>query len=256
MIKDKSRTAKYPLIYVRSGANLTVQRNIGIKKSSGQYLYFFDDDVVLEKEYIETIMNTFEEFNDYNIGGISGCITNIKNEQQFIDRFLKKVFFLAGYGKGKIKLSGFPAFRIDQKLASVKVLTGCCMAFDRKVLNKFKFDEMLAGYSYMEDTDFSYRISRKFNLLYQPHAKLQHFSTTYRLLSSEELRKMLVRNHFYLFKKNFPKDLIHIFAFVMSIFGLIVYNALWMKDFKACLGILKGIITFSKIFKANSIFIQ
>ena len=206
---------------------------------------------MLEKKYLETIKNTFEELANYNIGGISGRITNIKTERQFIDLFLKKIFFLTEYGKGNIKLSGFPAFRNDPKLARVKVLTGCCMAFDRKVFHKFKFDEMLAGYSYMEDTDFSYRISKQFNLLYQPNAKLQHFATTYRVTSTRELRKMLVRNHFYLFQKNIPKDLNHIFAFIMSIFGLIAYNAIWMKDFEACIGILEEIITPLKISKTS-----
>jgi len=75
-------------------------------------------------------------------------------------------------GKGKLKLSGFPAHRDDNKLAFVKVLPGGCTAYLKEVFSRYLFDENLTEYAYMEDMDFSYRVSKKYRLLYQPEAKL------------------------------------------------------------------------------------
>ena len=40
----KPRSLPFDLIYVRSPAGLTRQRNVGIDISSGEYVYFLDDD--------------------------------------------------------------------------------------------------------------------------------------------------------------------------------------------------------------------
>jgi len=53
---------------------------------------------------------------------------------------------------------------------------------------------------------------------------------------------MMVRNHCYLFRKNLPKDVPHIFGFAMSIVGLLLYNGVLMKDIKACIGVIEGIL--------------
>jgi GT2 family glycosyltransferase len=232
----------YELKYIKTSPGLTRQRNIGIQNSHGQYVFFFDDDVVLDKRYIETILKTFDKFKDCNIGGISGRITNIKTDRHYIDFVLKKLFFLTDYGKGKLKLSGFPALRNDEKLAFVEVLSGCCMAFDRKVFSKYSFDEKLSDYSYMEDVDLTYRVSKQFSLIYQPKAKLKHLSTTHKITETRSLRRMLARNHLYLFKKNLPKTPPHIFGLILSFAGLLLNNLLLLKDIDACKGILESLL--------------
>src|SRR3970040_2707668 len=40
------------LIYVHTTPGLTHQRNIGVKHAKGEIIYFFDDDVVLESDYL------------------------------------------------------------------------------------------------------------------------------------------------------------------------------------------------------------
>jgi GT2 family glycosyltransferase len=232
----------YEVKYIRTSPGLTRQRNIGIQVSQGQYVFFFDDDVVLDKRYIETIIATFKRFKDCNVGGISGRITNIKIDRSFLDSIFKKLFLLTEYGKGKLKFSGFPAHRNDERLALVEVLSGCCMAFERKIFTKYMFDEKLTGYSYMEDVDFTYRVSREFNLIYQPEAKLKHYASTYKTNDTRQLRRMLAQNHLYLFKKNLPKTLPRITAFGLSLAGLILYNSLLLRDFRACKGILESLL--------------
>ena len=205
-------------------------------------MFFLDDDVVLDKRFIEIINDTFIKLEKYNVAGIAGRITNTKKTYNLIDRIFKKAFFLTDCGKGKVKLSGLPEHKIDRELGLVKVLPGGCTAYLKKIFSYYLFDEKLEKYSYLEDVDFSYRVGKNYLLIYQPHAKLQHFATTFRKRDSKNLRKMMVKNHKYLFKKNMPKDFVHITAFILSIVGLLAYNSLLMRDFKACKGVIKGLI--------------
>lgn len=243
LVNEKKYISKYKIKYFKSEPGLTRQKNIGVKKSKGKLLFFFDDDVVLDRKFIEVINDSFLEFNEFGVVGITGRITNTQISTNLIDKIYKRLFFLTEYGKGRLKLSGFPEHIFSRKISIVGVLPGGCTAYAKKIFSDYLFDERLKGYSYLEDVDFSYRVSRNYKLMYQPHAKLLHHATTYKTANTESLRKMLIRNHCYLFKKNIPKDFVRIYAFILSIIGLFFYNALFVRDFKACRGILKGLIT-------------
>jgi GT2 family glycosyltransferase len=242
MIQARKGSAGYPFVYLRSKPGLTGQRNIGIEKSSGRYICFFDDDIVLDAGYLEAIHRTFEKYSPKKIGGVVGRIENGCAENHPIESVIKKIFFLSDQGRGRLKPSGFPEHRNDSRQAFVNVFSGCCMAYCREVFNDFQFDEKLSGYCYMEDIDFSFRVSQKFRLLYQPEAICRHYATTYKTEDSRALRYMLAQNHLYLFRKNLPKDPFHLYAFVMSLFGLLLCNAVLLKDISACKGIIKGLL--------------
>ncbi len=75
---DHFNTLCFPhteLKYVHTSPGLTRQRNIGVKQARGDILYFFDDDVVLEKEYLSSMQKIFNAKPAY--GGGMGTITNI-----------------------------------------------------------------------------------------------------------------------------------------------------------------------------------
>ena len=115
-------------------------------------------------------------------------------------------------------------------------------AYRRDVFLKQLFDEKLGGDSYMEDIDLPYRVSRDYKLLYQPKATLEHFTKTHTNIDSRFLRRIIIRNHIYLFRKNIPKNLPHLYGFFMSILGLLLYNSIVAKDIRACLDLIEGII--------------
>lgn len=242
MLEQKSDQLSFDVIYKKTSPGSARQRNIGFSLSRGKFLFFFDDDVVLDSEYIRTIIDTFIKYKEKNLGGMTGRITNIKQSPKAWERIFFKLFFLTDLGKGKIKLSGFPSVKIDEKPAYVEFLTGCNMVYKSEVFSKFLFDEALTGYSYMEDVDLSFRVGKKYLLYYQPRAKLKHYSTSYKTYDSRTLRKMMIQNHRYLFKKNQKHDLIHIYCHLLSIIGVFIYNVFIQRDLRAGLGIIEGLI--------------
>lgn len=234
---------KLNIKHKRYKTGLTTARNMGIKESIGDIIIFLDDDVVLDKEYIYHIASIFKTFGE-DVGAACGEITGneyksralpgmIENESiQQIRNFVLDVFFLGPWGDGTFHRSGFPSHPINRRdTLFVECLQGANMAFRREVLNKFRFDENLQGYCFMEDCDISYRVSREYKIVYTPRAKLVH-NTSVISRDSDDLRmKMLLENHYYLFKKNFPQKIYNKFAFWTSVFGLFFISFIGMRKY-------------------------
>lgn len=219
------RSEKTKIIYVHTKPGMCYQRNIGIERSHGDIVFILDDDTILEKEFIKEIVNIFEQDKYKKIGGVQGDVTNMLNYSGILDaiyipihRIISELFFLSTVGNGKFRLSGFPACPWGvNRVLKVDYLSGCTSVFRRDVLNEFKFDENLHN---MTDVDFSYRISRKYQNVYTPYAKLIHNVSPGGRAALFMRKKRRIQDHYYLFRKNIPQTLNHKFAFHMSIIGL------------------------------------
>ena len=242
MVEQKRDKLPFDIIYKSTAPRLTRQRNIGISLSRGNYLFFFDDDVILENEFINIVSESFRQFKSFNVAGIMGRIVNIHNPSKSWEWLFKKIFFLSDFGKGRVKLSGLPSIRVDEELSFVGSLSGGCTAYVREVFYHYEFDENLKEYAYLEDVDFSYRVGKEYRLLYQPKARLRHFPSTYLKADSKGLRKMFIQHHAYLFQKNMTKDFPHYLGYWISIIGIFLYNGLIQRDFRACKGIIEGLL--------------
>jgi GT2 family glycosyltransferase len=242
MLKESKFKDYFNIIYKKSEAGLTKQRNVGVGLVNGEYLFFFDDDVVLEENFIEVICNTFYNFEGNNVGGVMGRIMNISSSTKIWDQLFKRIFFLSDIGKGRVKISGLPSIKIDNHISFVESLSGACMAYRGRVFQDYKFDENLKGYAYLEDVDFSFRVSKKYRLIYQPKARLIHLPSTYLTADRRALKKQLVQHQTYLFRKNMPKNIRHYSGLWISLIGNLIYNGIIQRDPRACLGIIEGLL--------------
>jgi GT2 family glycosyltransferase len=231
------------LIYKHTPKGLTVQRNIGIKHASKDVIYFFDDDVILQKDYLAQMNRAFK-LNPNYIGGM-GSIINMPAKDINIYRFLRYLFLLSrDYSSGKFTLSGQPTHSYGQKkFQTVQTLGGCCMAYRKQVFKKHRFDENLKKYAYMEDCDFSYRVSQDAPLFYNPNAILKHMQSPLDRDGIIDNKAMYIRNYIYLFFKNiYPRNKLKIIPFYWSIIGLFV-EAILIRNKDCIKGYIKGIKT-------------
>jgi GT2 family glycosyltransferase len=232
------------LDYVHCEPGLTRQRNIGIKKVTEDIVYFFDDDIVLDEDYLQKISDTFAQ-NPAFYGGM-GAVKGVPPKMAWKTRikWLVKRFFLLqhDYGNGKFLPSGFAAHPYGTtEFKKVEVLGGCCFCFRREVFAKHLFDESLFGYSYMEDSDFCRRVSYEYTLFYNPQAQLEHRHSPVARGRITDVSKMLMKNHRYFFKKNFyPRNRFLIVAHLWSLIGLFVFALLFEKK-EVLVGYLKAI---------------
>lgn len=217
------------LLYKHTSPGLTKQRNIGMACATQDIIYFFDDDIILEPDYIQHMNRSFTANPHY--GGGMGSITNIRHKKgalyQFC-HFLRTIFFLQrDYSSGKFTFSGMPTHTYGtHRFKPVEVLGGCCMAYRKSALKNNTFDETLSGYAYMEDCDFSRRISYSTPLFFNPEAKLCHYNSPESRDTVIENKAMFIYNYSYLFFKNFyPRNRLKIIAYYWTIIGLFLEAA-------------------------------
>lgn len=221
------------LIYRHTEPGLTRQRNIGIALNTSDIINFFDDDVILERKYLEKVLEIFES-NAHYMGGMVN-LKNIKKKPWYF-YFFRRLFMLQSDNRsGKFTLSGFPAhsyipsnlsIKNKKNIIPVTVLNGCA-AYKKEVFADYLFDENLEDYGFMEDCDFSYRVSRKYKLFYYNQSLLEHFESRAGRSKQEILRRMYVRNYRYLFFKNFyKKNKLKIIFFYWSLLGLFLESFL------------------------------
>jgi len=232
--------------YIYSKVNANEARNIGIQLSSGGIVFFFDDDVALDRDYIEEVVTVFMKSDEKKIGGVMGNIKNIKRDTNSVKTRIRQLFFLDHFGDGRLLPSGLPTWVHGlNKKTRTSFISGCMSAYRKEVLREFLFDPKLgklSGYTFLDDVDMSTRVSQKYKLVYTPSATLEHQSSKKARISPDALKHQFVVNHFYLFRKNTPKHLRNVATFSFSVLGILVYTILYERSPIGVVGWIQGII--------------
>lgn len=242
-IFNHSHFPQTTLHYLKSQKGLTLQRNLGIRTATRDFIYFFDDDVILEPTYLQAMHDIFIHNRRYVAG--MGTITNVAPKQLSLHRMFRKIFLLQHeHGSGNFTASGIPTHPYGtSEFKDVEILGGCCMAFRTHVLKKHQFDTALATYAYMEDADIACSIRKEGQIFFNPAARLQHIQSPAARDGVFINRAMLMRNYRYLFAKNFART--HYMRYVAhwwSILGLCL-EAVILRQPEALKGYLHGLQT-------------
>jgi GT2 family glycosyltransferase len=197
----KFRRLDSELTYVKNAKerSTATARNIGAKMAKGDILMFFDSDVVLCRDYMENILDVFQDYQ--NALGVQGWITNIrKTKMHPLAMGLEMILsvhdvFVADQCTCISKKLPMWKNRYPVPLTRIinceRHLEGACMSFRHQVLEEFKFDENLRKYAWMEDMLFGFSVLKRYpNSLYiTPYAKCTHKWSPEGRMGSKELRK-------------------------------------------------------------------
>jgi glycosyltransferase involved in cell wall biosynthesis len=239
-----SSFAVIPLNLIRSKPGLTLQRNIGVQKSTGDIVHFIDDDTVLDEFYLASMADIFEKYPDF--GGGMGTVTNIPVYKFSLNRLFRIIFLLPrDYASGKTTISGLPTFRYGlEEFNTIESTGGCCMSFQRDILLKYPFEEKFPRYGALEDVELSYRISRKYKLFYNPQAKLEHFqSPTARHTLKDHTKMYVIHYSHHFFKNVYPYSRYKIFFYGWSMIGILLNCIIWERSVNSLRGFFRGLLT-------------
>ena len=114
------------------------------------------------------------------------------------------------------------------------------MSARREVAAEVRFDEQLTDYSLGEDDDFSYRVSRRGRIRYEPSAVVHHHQLGARQMDRRKLDRLRVINRTYLFRKNFPQTLRARAGFAALLVILCAHRML-NREWSGLRGLLEGI---------------
>ncbi|MBP2283026.1 GT2 family glycosyltransferase [Flavobacterium sp. CG_23.5] len=214
---------------------LTKQRNYGIAKVKHDIdiICFLDDDIVLEQDYFEQLLKTYElhpealgaggyiidetkcEFvgNDYEptINEFYFDGWKRKDGSRFIMR--KKLgldsdcppgfstLYSHGRSVGFLPPSG--------KIYEVEQLMGGVSSYRKKIFETLQFSTYFEGYGLYEDADFSIRVAKTGKLYSNTAARLHHCHEASGRPNQYKYGKMVVRNGWYVWRVKNPNPLLN-----------------------------------------------
>ncbi|MFV8326009.1 glycosyltransferase family 2 protein [Flavobacterium sp. ZS1P14] len=210
---------------------LTKQRNYGIERVGNdiEVICFLDDDTVLESDYMEQLLSTYEIYP--KALGVGGYIINETECEWVGDNYQAKIdeYFFDGWKRKdgsrfllrkRLGLDsdcppGFlPLFSHGRsvsflppsgKIYKVEQLMGGVSSFRTKVFRKLQFSSYFEGYGLYEDTDFALRVAKIGELYLNTAAKLNHFHNPSGRPNQYQYGKMVVRNGWYVWRTKNPK---------------------------------------------------
>lgn len=180
---------KHKVILLKTNENkgFAGGHNVGIKKAleiGADYVIVLNNDTRVDKNLIKELVKASR--GDPRIGAVVPKIYFEKGHEYHKDRYKKdelgKVLWYAGGEMDWDNINGSHrgVDEVDRKQydkpSSTGLLTGCCVLFPRKVLEKIHgFDERY--FLYYEDADLNERIKRLGMIIwYQPTALLWHIN--------------------------------------------------------------------------------
>jgi glucosyl-dolichyl phosphate glucuronosyltransferase len=163
---------------------LTYQKNLGLEIATGEVIFFLDDDILLDRYYIEETLKIFNEDAEKEIGAVSGYISNqwggVSNAPDLFMKVAKLLTIYDGdFSAGSVSPSGvFIELTELQPFSGVKkvdFVPGGCTAFRKEVFENYRPPLAINKYG-GEDKAFSRMIANDWEMYVCGNAKLQHFS--------------------------------------------------------------------------------
>jgi glycosyltransferase involved in cell wall biosynthesis len=189
------------LLYVHPAPRgLTVQRNLGIDRTSGDPVFLIDDDVWMAPDAHEEVLAEYERWGP-ELGGVRGAPLRPAVPNRLLILW-RRLFGMGGWwpeASGKMRPGFFAEVVIDS--AGVRTL------------------EHSSGWF------MSYRVFKRGYVLVQtPRARIDHLRASSQRLSPFDLQRMNLANQFYLHRKNMPQTLGYKAALWWALLGTFVLN--------------------------------
>jgi len=192
-----------PVRYLRClPPSATRQRNEGIRaiRPECDLIGILDDDSVLDPKACEAMLRFWKEAGQ-EVGGAS---FNLVNHPPLFASGLKQLPLAERFGlysakQGAVLPSGFQVMLIAlDENRPVQWLPSGTSVWRREVFGEYRFDEWYAGYSYLEDLDFSYEVGKKYKLVVVAEARQFHYPSPRCRLDGYRfgLREVANRLHF------------------------------------------------------------
>jgi glycosyltransferase involved in cell wall biosynthesis len=182
------------------------QRNGGLALVRGDIdlVCFFDDDQILHADALEKMLAFWETAGP----GVGGASFNMVNYEDNRPGRMKKSRLSNALGlycsqPGRVARSGWQSLygKVSYN-TEVEWMGSGASVWRRKVLDEFRFDPFFDGYSYLEDVDFSYSVSRKYKLTVVADALFEHYPCYSQRADSYRFGRVETINRLYLVRKH------------------------------------------------------
>jgi glycosyltransferase involved in cell wall biosynthesis len=192
-----------PLTYVRVfPPSLARQRNAGMAALGDgvEIAGYLDDDLELAEDATER-MAAFWAAAGPGVGGAAFTIVNQPLAHPLLSLF-SRAFLMSGPGQGRVLSSGF-ATPITPRAETLRTdwLYGGATLWRRGVVARHAYDEWYIGHGFLEDLDYSHRVSRTDELYVVADARCWHWPRPVAGRRNVALGRQQVVNRVYFVRK-------------------------------------------------------
>lgn len=243
--------------------SLTQARNVGVRAAQGDFIFFVDDDTILDPDYVSAALHHFE--CNPKVVGITGkilgrpkargAIARVAHATRWFLTYSLRVLFQAqsitftrrvlssGHNTGGSEYpTGIACY--DKWLSAehdVEWLSGGHCCFRRVVFDGgLWFEPDFISWSWKEDILFSYQVFGRYgrgSLKYVPSFSLTHLeSTQSRIASAPRIRMQIVYNYIFWRETVYSGSLLELAAFIWGqMWVLLVFGRREPKNVLVCL---------------------
>ena len=165
---------------------------------------FFDDDQILHPDALEKMLAFWQVASD-KVGGASFNMANYTDHRSGRLKMSRLSDALGLYRSesGRVASSGWQSLygRVTQNTGVEWIGSGASV-WRKGILDEFHFDPFFEGYSYLEDLDFSYSVSRKYKLTVVADACFEHYPRYSQRTDSYRFGRVEVINRLYFVRKH------------------------------------------------------
>ena len=222
------------------GFHKTATWNAIVARAVGDVIFFLDDDVVPQADYLKQHLAIYEGAAGGSIAAVKGNVVNRGRDKY--SETLARLFMLPGPGNGRIKRSGYQTHDYETPdVHAVDTAGTGVLSVRASVCREVAFDEWFHDASIHEDMDFTYRLSRKHKLVQSPTPQLVHEHALAGRPDQRAYHRMAALNHYYFFRKNMPKSPLNWACFFWSETGMLLTLAASFTCTKSVLKSLLGV---------------
>jgi GT2 family glycosyltransferase len=151
-------------------------RNIGIARASYNITFIFDDDILLEPEFISSVLTIWQANTDKQLLAVGGVIINNRIPNRF-EQVYHKLFGLGNMSRWDVNTIGFQSWTDDIKenIKGFYAHGGVCSYDTAAVKALGLFATFTGGRTALEDVEFFLRAKNNgYNTIVTPHARAHH----------------------------------------------------------------------------------
>lgn len=222
LIERLNPAIKLTYIYDKLINGLVHAKKVGVLHSEGDIIFFLEDDIELESEYISEISAAFKNCKD--MMGCCGVVTNLDQISYFYIAFFH-LFHRGIFYDARVGIHGF----VNNNLATLiksNYLSGGTSAFRAEVFSKVEFDTV-NNFFMLEDIDFSMRASYVYGNHFYINTKARlahHMSPLNRSVYQYRYQRKL--REFIVFYKKHQSGLADYFAMLWLLTGMLIESAI------------------------------
>lgn len=255
------------------------QRNQAASRCTGDVLFLIDDDTLMYPNCAQEIMQLYELDVEGKISAVAGSnvsLSPLQNAQEEVQ------LLSSSPGGGQIKQwirkvlnannrfvpydDDFPCYEIPggvskENIAVCKTLPGFSLTMRRKIVIEEKFESRLKRYSADEDSDLTYRASRRGPLIKALNAHLHHIGSPGGRLSVFSTTALTSINIVYLHRlhsSNLKRSKTRLRAFLFNRLAVEFAKDIYYRGFRfpRARGILVGIVNLDRVLFGDEVLFE